>query len=102
METQIKKYCNQKIGTDSIAYEVVEVINDKKVVIRQLDAKKITDMEFIVGGFAGHCTNNYEQEYEYSSNTQYPLETIKLHKAGWGYGQFRMADKPRYFYDYNF
>ncbi len=102
MSTEVKKYCNRRVGSDSYAYEVVEVVNPKKVIIRQLDAKRVTDVHFIKGGFASHCVNNYSQEYEYEVNESYPLEMIKLHKAGWSYGQFYMSDKPRYFYDYNF
>lgn len=102
MDTQVKKYCNRSVGSDSYAYEVVQVISDKKVIIRQLDAERITDMHFIRGGFAGHCVNNYSQEYNYKSNENNPLETIKLHKKGWHFGQYYMSDKPIYFYDYNF
>lgn len=62
--------------------------------------------EFVVGGFAGHCTNQSDQKYTYESNPN--AETIKFN---WSkkYGQFKnskqgrsLAKGRREFYDYNF
>lgn len=61
-----------------------------------------TDAIIQPGGFAGHCINNREIEYDYESMPDAPTKTIKLHKRGWNYGQFTMCDHPIYFYDYNF
>jgi hypothetical protein len=98
----IKSYVNYHMYTDVLPYEVVQVINDKKVVIRPMGQTRITKPEFIPGGFAGHCINNREIEYEYYSMPDAQTQILKLHKKGWGFGSFKMADRPIYFYDYNF
>ena len=102
MSTEIKKYCNEHFYTDIQPWEVVEVINEKKVVVRPMREIRKTDPEFIPGGFAGHCINNRSIEYDYESIPEAPTKTIKLHKKGWNYGHFRMSDRPIYYYDYNF
>ena len=102
METQIKGYCNEHFYTDVHPYEVVQVISDKKVVVRPMKEIRKTDPIIRPGGFAGHCINNREIEYDYESMPDAPTKTIKLHKRGWNHGQFRMCDHPIYFYDYNF
>ena len=102
METTIKKYCNEHFYTDVHPYEVIEIINEKKVVVRPMRETRKTDPIIISGGFSGHCINNYDIEYGYESMPDAPTKTIKLHKKGWNYGQFRMADHPIYHYDYNF
>ncbi|HMS90849.1 MAG TPA: hypothetical protein PKC87_01385 [Candidatus Absconditabacterales bacterium] len=102
MSTEIKKYCNQHFYTDVHPWEVVEVINEKKVVIRPMKEIRKTDPIIIPGGFAGHCINNRAIEYDYESIPDAQTMTIKLHKKGWNFGQFRMSDEPLYYYDYNF
>lgn len=102
METQIKSYCNEHFYSDVHPYEVVQVISDKKVVVRPMREIRKTDPIIQPGGFAGHCINNREIEYDYESMPDAPTKTIKLHKRGWNHGQFRMSDRPIYFYDYNF
>jgi len=102
METNIKKYCNEHFYTDVHPYEVVEVINEKKVVIRPMKEIRKTDPIIIPGGFAGHCVNNDDIEYGYESIPDAPTKTIKLHKKGWNYGHFIMSNNPIYHYDYNF
>jgi hypothetical protein len=102
MTNQIKGYCNQHFYTDVQPYEVVEVISEKKVVIRAMREIRKTDPIIQPGGFAGHCLNNREIEYEYESIPGAPTKIIKLLKKGWDGGHFIMSDRPIYFYDYNF
>lgn len=56
-------------------------------------------MEIIPGGFAGHCTNNNEQEWEfeeYEGEGRFRLGKA-FHKKG-----FRFHVEPYHHYDYNF
>lgn len=39
--------------------------------------------EFIVGGFAAHCTNNDEQQWIITENPNGKTETFRLRKVGW-------------------
>lgn len=62
--------------------------------------------EFIVGGFAGHCTNQSTQKYNYETNPNGELTTFRWSKV---YQQYRISktglslSKGRHeFYDYNF
>jgi hypothetical protein len=100
-KTKIRKYCNRKIGSDVKPYEVVRVISKRKVAIREMEATLINAPSSVVGGFLAHYEND-EQKWEIKSKPDNKEEIITLVKAGWGYGQFRMSDKPSYFYDYNF
>ena len=99
---KIRKYCNERGFTDVRAYEVIKVISDKTVEVRRLDAKLKTQMEFQAGGFSANCTNNDQQEYEFTQNTDNPILRIRLSKKGWGNGKFWMSDKPTEHYDFNF
>ena len=102
MSNEIKGYCNEHFYTDVHPYEVVKVISDKKVEVRPMKEIRKTQPIIQVGGFGGHCINNREIEYDYESLPDAPTKVIKLHKKGWNFGQFRMCDRPIYFYDYNF
>lgn len=104
---EIKKYCNYHGYTDVEPYEVVRVISDKTVEIRPMaHGQNKANMEWVSGGFAGHCINNHAQHYDY-----YPNPDAKTIRVRWsekfqcwkkGSLKFTMADEPRYFYDYNF
>ena len=61
--------------SDRNPYEIVEVIDDRHIMVRRLDYKRIDS-----GGFSE------DQEYEYFSNEEYPLQKLFLTKQG----QWRM------------
>jgi hypothetical protein len=107
VDTEIKPFCNLHLWSDIEPYEVVEVINPKKVLIRKMDAVlKVAPKTYHVGGFAAHCEDNMSQRWKCTSNPEYPLEGITLTKNGWGktgsHGLYRMSETPQKFYDYNF
>ena len=74
------------------------------------DAKLITKMEFVPGGFSAHCMNNYAQKYEYTRNTENGTEEFSLRKNGsWKRAKHPMSSpgceaRPgrHQFHDYNF
>jgi hypothetical protein len=102
-----QKFCNRIGYSDVTPFEIVRVISDKTIEIREMDAERDFQPEFIPGGFAGHCTNNSENEQKWiiKSNPENPIIRCRLQKNGqWksAYGRHTIDDKPRKFYDYNF
>jgi hypothetical protein len=103
-----QKYAIRHGFTDVDPYEIVRVISDQTLEVRRMDSELDPEWtpEFLVGGFAGHCTNQHEQRWIFKSNPEHPTERIRLRKrGGWKdpYGtRFTLSDVPKKFYDYNF
>ena len=101
------KFANLYSYTDITPYEVIRVISEKTIEIRQMKATLAEDWkpEMIVGGFAAHCTNNHTQRYTYETNSEASVIRARLHKNGkWksAYGEHRLSNEPKAFYDYKF
>lgn len=101
------KYANLHGYTDIHPYEVVRIISEKTIEIREMKSELDPNWkpEMIPGGFAAHCTNQNDQTYTYSSNDQ--VQTIRIRKRKDGrwysaYGRHVLSDQPKRFYDYNF
>ncbi len=108
-EMKIGKYCNRIGYSDVYPFEVVNVISDKTVEIREMDAERDPSFtpEFVEGGFSGVCVNQHEQKWIYKSKPNSPIFRVRYSKAKkrWqdkGGNQYRMADIPLKYYDYNF
>lgn len=101
-------YANQYGYSDVTPYEVVRVISDKTIEVREMDAERdeSVKLEWAPGGFAGHCINQRDQKWFITSNESNPVIRIRLSaKKGWQdkHGRrFGLSDKPVRFYDYNF
>jgi len=100
-------YANHYGYSDVTPYEVVRVVSDKTLEIREMDAVRdeSVKLEWEVGGFAGHCVNQREQKWIISSNPSNPVKRIRLGKKGWKDahgGRYGLSDEPSRFYDYNF
>ena len=98
-----------KIGyTDRHPFEIIRVVSDKTIEVRALDTELVNkhDLEFNVGGFSAHCSNQDEQQYKFTSNSENPIYRLRLQKGARTYtckGQtFTLAEKPYKFYDFNF
>ena len=87
--------------SDRDPYEVIEVIDDRHIVVRALDYKRVDN-----NGFS-EC-----QEYEYTSNPNNPTERLYLNNKGrWvrrvgtrgvdNYGGWRLGKAEKY-YDFSF
>lgn len=99
--------------TDRAAYSIVEIKSDRKIVVQKDTATLKEDFqpEIVPGGFAGHCTNNREQRYNYTPNPEGPQVVLTLRKSG-KWLPMGQSDSPRSkswkigirseFYDYNF
>ena len=113
-DKKIKKYINHAGYSDVTPYEVVEVISDQTVVVREMDAERddSVKMEFVPGGFSAICVNQNNQKWNITSNPKNPTIRARWSKAkgqwqvkkkGWNAAmRMRMADQPHKFYDYNF
>ena len=101
-------YANHYGYSDVNPYEIVRVVSNKTIEVREMDAERdeSVQLEWVPGGFAGHCVNQRDQKWNIKSNPANPVIRIRLSaKKGWQdkYGRrFGLSDKPVKFYDYNF
>jgi hypothetical protein len=106
--SEMNKFANQYGYSDVYPFEVVKVISDKTVEVREMEAERdeSVKLEWVVGGFAGHCTNQRDQKWHITSNDSNPVVRIRLSKSGvWKdkHGRkFGLSEQPVRFYDYNF
>ena len=101
-------YANHFGYTDINPFEVVRVISDKTLEVRAMDAirDESIELQWVAGGFAGHCVNQSQQKWLIKSNPSNRIVRIRLSKnKGWqdkDGRKFRLSDQPTKFYDYNF
>jgi hypothetical protein len=101
------KYANHIGYSDVEPFEVIRVISEQTLEIREMDAVRddSVKLEFHVGGFSAHCSNQNEQKWAISSNPNNLVVRIRKGKKGWkdAHGRrFVLDDEPIKFYDYNF
>jgi hypothetical protein len=101
------QYANMYSYSDVEPFEVVRAISDKTLEVRGMDSERDESikLEFHVGGFAAHCSNQRDQKWFITSNPENRIIRIRLGKKGWKdkHGRkFGLSDKPVKFYDYNF
>ncbi|MDQ7101915.1 hypothetical protein [Serratia sp. MF2] len=101
------KYANLHGYSEIHPFEIVKKISEKTIELRRMKAERDPSWkpEIIPGGFAGHCVNQHEQRWFYSSDESAPIIRARLRKDGFfysSYGKHVFSDNPRMFYDYNF
>lgn len=101
------KYANHFGYSDINPFEVVRVVSEKCLEVREMDAERdeSVKLEWAAGGFAGHCKNQNDQKWFIKSNPENKVLRIRLGKQGWKSAdgrRFGLSDKPVRFYDYNF
>jgi hypothetical protein len=101
------KYANLIGYSDITPFEVVRIISDKTIEIREMDSKLAEGEQpkFMSGKYAGHCVNQLDLRYDIQSNPDRPVIRARLRKDGKfhsAYGKHVLADSPIRFYDYNF
>ena len=101
------QYANHYMYSDVEPYEVIRMVSEKTIEIRPMKAERdeSVKLEFHVGGFSAHCSNQDEQKWIITSDETAPIKRIRLGKNGWKDahgGRYGLADKPRKKYDYNF
>ncbi len=105
----MKNFANHYGYSDVNPFEVVKVISDKTMEIREMDAERddSVKLEFAVGGFSAHCVNQRNQKWFINSNESYGTIRIRYSKRDnvWkckNGRKFFLSDEPVKFYDYNF
>lgn len=94
--------------SDIDPYEIIRHVTDKTIEIRRMNAQRNFTPNIIPGGFAGHCTNNTEDDQSWiiTPDTSAQIFRIRKHKNGqWKDAKgnrYGLDMKPRKFYDYNF
>ena len=101
------QYANHLGYSDVTPYEVIRVVSEKTIEIREMSTEPddSVKLEFHVGGFSAHCSNQRNQKWFITSDQTAPVVRIRLGKNGWKdkHGRrFALCDKPVKFYDYNF
>tara|TARA_R110000868_G_scaffold344022_1_gene605006 strand:+ start:385 stop:732 length:348 start_codon:yes stop_codon:yes gene_type:complete len=96
----IGKYINLILYTDREPLGKIVGVKSKTIlyVQRITTSDNKTKMDFIVGGFAGHCSNNWEQEYDFIEENEIMEIKMTLGRNG----GMRICDRPMKYYDYNF
>jgi len=100
-------FANRCGYTDVHPFEVVRIVSDKCIEVRAMDTSdNKTKLDFHVGGFSAHCSNQKDQSYDFTSNPDNQTIKVRLHKDTWWrskHGErFYIAEAPRKFHDYNF
>lgn len=105
---QAAQYANKLGYSDVEPFEVVRVVSEKCLEVREMDAEidPAWKPEWVVGGFAGQCVNQRSQKWIIASNPANPVRRIRLQKSGdWKAAsgeRFALSGMPIKFYDYNF
>lgn len=99
-------YANLYGYSDITPFEIVRVVSDNTLEIRQMRADRGQwTPDYVLGGFVGRITNQRDQQWIILCDETAPVERIRRNRAGeWrnARGQFRLDTQPRKFYDYNF
>lgn len=102
---EVGKYANKYLYSDVEPYEIVKIVSDTTIEVRAMNTERAFQPEFAIGGFAGHCTNNDNQEWKCTPNEKEEVVRIRKNKRGeWvkGSQRFSISDTPIKKYDYNF
>jgi len=99
-------YANHYGFSDVTPFEIVRVVSDKTLEIRQMKAERGQwSPEWVIGGFMGRIVNQRDQQWTIAPDETASVERIRRNKRGewWnGRGQFVLSTTPIKFYDYNF
>jgi hypothetical protein len=98
----IGKYINRVLWSDvDPVGKIIGIKGKTKIIIQPIQAgKNKVKMEYIVGGFAGHCYNQGDQEYDFNEYGN-PFET-SLSSSSLKCNSWSIDERPRKYYDYNF
>ncbi len=101
------KYANHLMYSDVEPYEIVRHVSGKTIEIRPMKVERddSVKLDFHVGGFSAHCSNQRDQKWFIVSDESAPVKRIRLGKRGWKDahgGRYSLSDNPVKFHDYNF
>ena len=103
----MQQFANKLGYTDVTPFEVVRVVSDKTIEVREMSADRddSVKLDFHVGGFSAHCSDQDAQKWFIKSDEAGRVIRIRLGKQGWKSAcgsRFSLSDQPVRFYDYNF
>ena len=98
-ENMIGKFLNLHLYTDINPIGKIVGIKSKTVLLIQpiKETKNNAKMEFISGGFAGHCVNQHDQDWGFEE-----YGDVREHKMYATDRSVRISDNPIMYYDFNF
>ena len=98
----IGKYINRVLWSDvDPVGKIIAIKGKTKVIIQPVNAgENKVKMQYIIGGFAGHCVNQSAQEYDFFEDGD-PFET-SLSRTSLLNRYWSIDEQPRKYYDYNF
>ena len=101
-EELIGKYINQVLWSDvNPVGKIVGIKGKTKVIIQPVVAgPNQAKMEYVPGGFAGHCVNQDDQHYDFFE--QGDTFELTLSNASMKRGFICIHERPHKHYDYNF
>jgi hypothetical protein len=101
-EDLIGKYLNRCLWSDVDPIgKIIGIKGKSKVIVQPIVAgKNKVKMEWVSGGFAGHCVNQGQQEYDFTESGD--VFEISLSNASMKNKYIRIHDRPIKYYDYNF
>jgi hypothetical protein len=97
----IGKYVSRVLYSDvQIVGKIIAIKGKSTIVIQSMNATKQTEeLDFQVGGFFAHCSNQNNQKWQFEEE-QGRIEELRLGKK---FDKWYSIDNfPRHFYDYNF
>lgn len=96
----IGKFVNRYLYSD--IQPVGKIIGTKGktiILVSEIEATKQTEkLNYIVGGFIAHCSNQNEQKWEFQETGR----TIEMKVSKQFLRQYGIDSNPKKFYDYNF
>lgn len=101
-------HANQMGYTDVKPFEIVRIVSDKTVEIREMACERDPSWKMDVhpGGFCAHVSNQQDQKWFITSDEAAPVRRIRKQKTGlWkdsNGNRFFLDTKPVKFHDYNF
>lgn len=95
---KIGKYVSRAGYSDvNIIGKIVGTKGKRTFLVKSMSAEKQTvKLDFIVGGFAGHCVNQHEQQWSFKEYDEI-IEVKNLKNS-----RLVFTEKPYHYYDYNF
>lgn len=98
----VGKYINQCLWSDTNPVgKIVGIKGKTKVLIQPVVAgPNKTKMEWVSGGFAGHCYNQSEQEYDFFEEGK--VFEVSLSNSSMRGNRWYIHNNPAKYYDFNF
>lgn len=99
----VGKYINQCLWSDVNPVGRILAIKGKNTLVccRVTAGENLEKMQYVSGGFAGHCVNMHDQRYEYTEHVDDIFE-VRYSNAMRKQKYYHVMDYPCKFYDYNF